>query len=342
MPSGTPITITDQVKSEIISKYLNGISAVQLAKQYGFKCSKSIAKILKNNNINIRSQVDSMQKLAIQFNEQEISEILSMNANPLLSLKDIARTFDRDPATIKYQLVKLGVYNSSKYDEYLIAKFKDIATEEQAYWLGFLAADGSISNNQKQLALQLAEVDFDHIIKFRNFIGVNYKISKSITNLNGELFTGYRYVISSLNFVRFLEKYALVPNKSLTLQFPTTIPDHLMRHYLRGLIDGDGSFSVNCNDRLQFSLVSSLEVCQMVQKILMQNCAVKETKLQEKIAKNGGKYYYLVYCGSMQCSRIATYLYNGSTIFLDRKKQFLSHFLINHKYGAANKNALII
>jgi hypothetical protein len=342
MPKGMPI-ISDQIKTELIARYLEGVSAYQLAKQYGFKCSKSITKILNDNSIDTRTRSQSAKLNAIKFSNEDTNTILAMNADPFLTTNDIARKLDVDPATIKKRLIALGNYNTTKYDQYLIDKFDNITTEVQAYWIGFLAADGSLSKNQ--LALQLAEADLDHLLKFKDFIGVDYTVSKSITNLNGKLHIGYRYVVSSLGFIQSLAKHQLVPNKSLTLRFPTTIPPHLIRHYIRGLIDGDGSFWIDQTNKLYFSLVSTSEVCKEVQRYLMQSCDVKETKLEEKTADIGKKYYYLKYCGSVQCSKIAHYLYDGATIFLERKKNLLSEFISTHQFRqfkGANKIALLV
>lgn len=312
--------------------YLSGKSSHYLANYFGFKCHKSVIKILKDNNIDIRSQSQSAKNKIVVFSKQEIKQMMLLNDNPMVSLADMAKIFNKDPKTIKKQLVSLNKYDPLKYDKFLISKFDCIDCEEKAYWLGMLGADGNISNNNKQLSLQLAEKDRNHIVKFKKFIGVNYKISKVITEINEELFVGYRYVVSSTNFVRSLAKHGLVPQKSTTLQFPKTIPNELIKHYIRGLVDGDGSFYTNKFDRMSFSLISSIEVCQEVQKFLMTNCSLNKTKLYEIEAKNGDKYCYLVYCGSKQCDRIAKFLYDGANIFLDRKKLLTDTFRLNHRF----------
>ena len=46
--------------------------------------------------------------------------------------------------------------------------FKQIDTEEKAYWLGFLYADGYVSDKGVELALK--ESDYNHLIKFDRFI----------------------------------------------------------------------------------------------------------------------------------------------------------------------------
>ena len=43
--------------------------------------------------------------------------------------------------------------------------FETIDTEEKAYWLGFLYADGSVGSVESKIELGLAEQDFHHIEK---------------------------------------------------------------------------------------------------------------------------------------------------------------------------------
>jgi hypothetical protein len=319
---------TTQIK-ELIDSYIAGQSSRELSKKYGFKCQKSITKILKQNNVLVRSKKEAAQSRKIIFSQKDIDKLLLMNSNPQISLTEMAQYFNVDPKIIKKQLITHEVYNANKYDEFLINKFDKIDTEEKAYWLGFLASDGCVS--EKQLSLQVAEKDLSHLLKFKNFIGVDYKISKCETNLDNKIFLGYRYVVSSINFVKSLEKHGIVQNKSLILSFSNTVNDNLIRHYIRGLVDGDGSFYIH-NDRLNFSLISSLGVCEKTQQYLMSNCALSKTKLDEKETKNGEKYYYLKYCGSQQVCRIAEYLYDGANVFLERKKELVYDFKFNHKF----------
>jgi hypothetical protein len=341
MPSGFSIIITAEQTKELIDDYLSGASSRQLALKYGFKCQKSITKILRNNQIDVRSKEQENKSKTIIFNQQDIDQIRQLNNNPQTSLLDIARIFNVDPKIIKRELNKLGEYNPRKYDEYLINKFDIIDTEEKAYWLGFLAADATIGYGQLQL--RLAEKDLDHLLKFKNFIGVNYNITRCESDLNednnddsnyeGKIFVGYQYAVSSKKFVASLARHGLVRKKSLILQFPTTIKSELIHHYIRGLIDGDGSFYIDKYDRLYFSLVSSLEICEKVQQYLMNNCNLFKTKLYKKQTKNKKEYYYyLIYCGSVQVCRIASYLYNNANIYLDRKKQLIDNFKSTHKF----------
>lgn len=317
MPSKS---ISNTETLQIIHEYENGKSLRDLAKKYNFKCHKSITKILKNNNIKIRclKQIANSKK----FTKDEIDKISFLYKNPAITIIKIARIFKCDTKTIKRQLIKLNLYDKDKYDKHLINKFDIIDNEEKAYWLGFLAADAYISN--KQLSLRLAEKDKDHLLKFKEYIGIDYKLSKVKTKLNNKIYFGFEYRISSAKFVQSLIKHGLIPKKSSNLTTPKTIPNELIRHYIRGIIDGDGCYSIS-NNKMNFSLISSINVCEDIQNILIKYCSVSKTKLQIKNF-NIGKMAYLKYSGNKQILRIMNYLYNNSNIYLNRKKNLLDNF----------------
>ena len=49
--------------------------------------------------------------------------------------------------------------------------FQQIDSNNKAYWLGFLAADGSVKGNE--LSIGLSSKDRGHLAKFLTFIGSN-------------------------------------------------------------------------------------------------------------------------------------------------------------------------
>lgn len=318
MPSGIKKELSNHIILQIINEYKEGNSLRMISKKYGFKCHKSILKILKNNNINTRSLKERITKFSID----EINKIISLYKDPAITITEIAKQLKYDSKTIKKELKRLNLYDKDKYDKYLISKFDVIDTEEKAYWIGFLAADASISNNQ--LSLRLAEKDKDHLLKFKKYIGIDYKISKIKAKLNNKIFVGYEYRISSIKFIKSLIKHNLIAKKSCNLIVPKTIPKNLIRHYIRGIIDGDGCYSIS-NNKMNFSLISSINVCEEIQNILINKCNLSKTKLQIK-NYNIGKMAYLRYSGNKQILKIVNYLYDNSQIYLDRKRKLLQDF----------------
>ena len=61
--------------------------------------------------------------------------------------------------------------------------FNQITTEKDAYWLGFLLADGYVGGDSKPfLQIKLGEIDKNHLIKFLDYMKYSsYEIIKSTT-----------------------------------------------------------------------------------------------------------------------------------------------------------------
>ena len=109
----------------------------------------------------------------------------------------------------------------------------DTITEESAYWIGFILADGNVYHppkRSKQLNIGLAEKDWEHLEKFKKFVGSD----KQLYYNKGGVFLS----IYSNRIVEKLAEYGIVPRKSKIAKVPDTLKDN--RHFWRGMIDGDG------------------------------------------------------------------------------------------------------
>ena len=125
----------------------------------------------------------------------------------------------------------------------VLTNFEKIDTEEKAYWLGFLYADGSVGSKEDKIELGLAEKDLKHIEKFKTFMNINNKISYR------EKTKSYRMSFRSAKCKQDLIDKGCIPKKSLILDFPNEnqVPKELQRHFIRGYFDGDGSISTPKN-----------------------------------------------------------------------------------------------
>lgn len=103
--------------------------------------------------------------------------------------------------------------NKRPFDNKFI--FDKIDNEEKAYWLGFLYADGSVGSTDNRVELGLAEKDYNHLVKFKNFIGLDNNISYRPQTKS------YRYSFKNKIFKEILIKQGCVPKKSLILDFPS-------------------------------------------------------------------------------------------------------------------------
>lgn len=113
--------------------------------------------------------------------------------------------------------------------------FTKINNEEKAYWLGFLAGDGAITENK--VRLRLAIKDRMHLKKFRKAVqwtGKDYycKNTKSL-----------EVYFRSFKMVDDLKRYYITPRKTFTVRFPRILKP-LERHFIRGVFDADGCINI--------------------------------------------------------------------------------------------------
>lgn len=196
--------------------------------------------------------------------------------------------------------------------------FDKIDTEEKAYWLGFLYADGTVrsKNNDNQIELSLQERDYHHLEKFRNFIGNNNKIAWR------EKTKSYRYCFRSKQIKQSLINKGCVPKKSLILKFPTKeqVPDSLLKHFVRGYTDGDGCLYVS-KGKMHYELLGTKDFLIGLQSRvgLFQGTIYLNHKNSEirKISLGAEK----------QVKIICDWLYKNSSVYLDRKyKKYFDYY----------------
>lgn len=194
--------------------------------------------------------------------------------------------------------------------------FQDINTEEKAYWLGFLAADGNICKRTIKINLNIR--DKEHLIKFSKAIKSNLMIKEIPGTGYGEGTIIASLEINSIKMVNDLIRQGVIPNKSLILK-PPTLPECLVRHWIRGYLDGDGSIIPKlANGNAQLSFVGTKEVLRWIEYNLTHENTHTLYSRNKKDIKNT---YQLSFGGTISIINYIDYLYKNATIFLDRKYQ---------------------
>lgn len=235
-----------------------------------------------------------------------------------VSLREISKEYHIGRNNLSKILKEKGIlirnqkYTSRKYfcdNTY----FKNINTENKAYWLGFLYADGYISKRQygDYLGITLKKEDINHLKKLSIDLQSTYPIKMhtgSGYNKSGEF---VRLFINSKELVSDLEKHGVVEMKTFKLTFPD-IPKELYRHFIRGLLDGDGSIYTSKRDNvLGVHIGGTLEVLKEVQTYFSEFNITKKIIVSRSI-------YDLHYTGK-KAKEVLNILYKDSNIYLDRK-----------------------
>ncbi len=202
--------------------------------------------------------------------------------------------------------------------------FKEIDTEQKAYWLGLLYADGCLCRriNTYNVTLGLKESDRYLIDKFRIDIGSTHKISKHIkipknsdVGFTKKLYISYSLNISNKTFGENLIKHGITERKSLTCELPTTIKDEsLWRHFFRGYWDGDGSiFTTGKSNITVISAAVSFNFGGSSLRLLNEKYG-----MNFKIRKSKSKIYLLDTAGK-GALKFLNWIYSDANIYLNRK-----------------------
>jgi predicted XRE-type DNA-binding protein len=200
--------------------------------------------------------------------------------------------------------------------------FDVIDTEEKAYWLGFIAADGWVT--AKQVKLALAAVDADHVRAFRDVLDSDATISRREKSANSGHWGGARVevAISSIDLVQALAVAGIHARKSLTAE-PWAGPLELMRHYWRGAFDGDGGFHKEPKERgWSLSFVGSQAMVAGFSAFARQATG-SSAKMRPK---KGGIWGFEVH-GRLGPRRLSAALYEDVAVALPRKLAFASELL---------------
>lgn len=219
--------------------------------------------------------------------------------------------------------------------------FADIDTEKQAYWLGFIWADGSITKTAKRcsgpnrftVSQKIAEIQ--HITSFAKEIDSNTRIiihepmpDKKIASL----------VINSRPFCINLEKLGY-GTKAVRIHIPNIQKD-LIKHFIRGYFDGDGCLSLYEQHvkkwtihRQEFSITGNPTLIAEIQAVLNQETSVSEI-IKPKSYKRTTSVISLRYGKKSDIDALFHYLYDDATVCLKSKyEKFIDYYSRQSKCG---------
>lgn len=213
--------------------------------------------------------------------------------------------------------------------------FEKIDTEEKAYWLGFMFADGYIIDNSNRygedgFGLSLAEDSLDSLLDFKRSIRASNPINKDLSgnkkNPNKQVM--YKIEMRSQKTVNDLIDKGCFKNKTAILEPPIGVPDNLIHHFIRGFYDGDGSIikSNKKNSSYIFygvNFTSTKDIVEWISSFFSFGTIVKEDR-REFI-------WYFKTNSNQQSIKLLNFLYKDATIYMKRKHDRYLELL--SKYG---------
>lgn len=200
--------------------------------------------------------------------------------------------------------------------------FSNIRTEEQAYWLGFLLADGCIRNDRYIVDVTLAERDKNHLVKLNCFLNSDYKITSRQTKYkkDGKEFASYRTYFISKQICTDLATYGCVENKTYkNSYFPDFKNKDLNRACIRGFFDGDGSICIANKNKGRIDKITitsySIDILKKIYEILNRYISIDKIVIYD----SNGKRTPSLYFSATKAQKVLDFLYTDSTVYLERK-----------------------
>lgn len=193
--------------------------------------------------------------------------------------------------------------------------FENIDTEDKAYFLGFIVADGCINNK----TLNISQKEPDILYKFKKYINFEGKVRK---DKNRNIHTVNLY---SEKIISDLYKLGIYSNKTMIVKYPE-IPKQLENHFMRGLFDGDGCISIHkkregsrdTSDRGQVNMCSgSRDFIEEYVERLNKYCSITKNKIRCP----RGTYNVIDWASFSDIEKFYDFFYKDATVYLERKKE---------------------
>lgn len=188
--------------------------------------------------------------------------------------------------------------------------FDVIDTEEKAYLLGFFAADGCNTESRNLLRVGVNIRDADMIRRFQTAISPDCALQQC-----GEILT---FQVSSPQLSRRLTELGCPSRKTFSVTYPADLPKDLHRHYIRGVLDGDGYFYLRPPRGVVLGITGYLPFLDEINAVTFSETGMR-WRLRAEERSQSNAFGRITKQGLSACERLADWLYGDATIYLARK-----------------------
>ena len=313
--------LTQNQLEEIKRLNKEGWSTKQIYEQMGITKSqayKAIRRMGLKSNCNRTMTPDSIKIIKEKYLEGE-------------TIEEITDKYFKDKycsGEINMVLRKLGITRPNGTQAKINHDyFENIDSEHKAYWLGFIYADGSITKKvyekgsytyrlrmelmfEDKYILEQMALDLESDLKPKEY----YNNTSHFEGYNKPKHTAY-IMFSSKKMGEDLVKLGVMPNKTLILKSLPSIPDNLMKHFIRGYFDGDGSVYLTKDNTIKTAFYGTHDFINSIQDFLIKELDLTKKKITDQKEANVS----FVGMAKQESEKIYHYMYDEATIFLNRK-----------------------
>lgn len=250
-----------------------------------------------------------------------------------LTLASIAKEYRVDARTVSKLLKDNGVeiLSATESARKVTAKYYDyfstVDTEDKAYFVGLLQADGCIynpKNSQRQMKLTLKNEDLYILQTLKNNIGITSKLVDDKRGCS-------TLTVCSTGLCNDLEVLGVSSLKYTRNSMPTIDKD-LLPHFIRGYFDGDGCVSSASKSRVIVNFVHPNKTfIEYISSYLYEN-GICSGKITDRTT-----YYSLTVYGKSNILKFYNLIYTDSKTLLTRKKLKYDNILEELKWKIRNE-----
>jgi hypothetical protein len=273
----------------------------------------------------------------IPFSENEIKFIVSEYEKGV-SVAKLSKQFRTSYCPINRVLKEANVQKRNLSDIHKLYNiseevFEKIDTEEKAYWLGMLYADGYNREDRGYVCLSLHEQDIDTILKFKEFTRYTAPIKTIITKTTrAKALTLYNQKIS-----KDLALLGCVQAKTHKIDKPP-IDARFYKAFILGYFDGDGGITFNKNEynRPDVAITGNLPLIDFIRKVVYDELNLNFYKKKRHKERNNNV-WTISLCGTNVCLKFLRWIYESSSPRMNRKyNKYLE--IERMSYNIRNKN----
>lgn len=315
-------------ENEILELHSKNINSKDIAIQLDVSKS-TVMRVLRKYNLKSNNNKPLNPRL---FTEDEIKLMVELY-NDGLTCPEIYEGFFKNKcscfSTIQGLLSRrIGLRKVGKRIDFDEDFFENINSERKAYWLGFIYADGNVTNNR--LRIEIKKEDEYLLEELNKDLGSKNKIceDKRTHEYNGYIINKNNVYIGycSDKLVSDLNKLGVIENKTFKLNYLPEINNELLAHFIRGYFDGDGTvYNSNkkySDNRSIFGFYGQHQLLDKIKKLLIKEIGLSDIKIFDKKTVS-----QVTFSKQEDILRFYNYIYKDATIYLIRKKEKFDKYI---------------
>lgn len=279
--------------------------------------------------------------MGLEWTDAILAECERLYCDERLSLAETARRLGTNPDSVKRSLSLVGiatrghseavVLKSRQRTDLDISPFEEIKSQFGAYWLGFIAADGSVREGPRsaRVTIELTARSAAVLDPFASHFGRKLR-RRTRPGLNGNDKT-YLMVIVDVNsraLVDTLIEKGVGPHKAedpgLTLAWDAT-PESLRHHFVRGCFDGDGSaFEAGNSGHFVLELSGNRHLLEVIRAALVDELGVAAPALVGRRTRHKDAFATVRWGAPLDICKIRGWLYRDHDHCLEYKREIMA------------------